>query len=528
MPFQKNAPQVVQFICYDGMTPTDPTNPVTTISKDSGDFVPTTNSPVVVDDGYVTVELTATEMAADTVAVRLKSDNLPPHIIDFYTEAEWGSTRAERLDVAVGTRSAAGDAMALTVGERASVALSVWANETRLLTGFGTLVSDIWSAVTRTITGGTVATVGGKTLDNLDAPISTRSTFDPATDIVKAKDHEGNPFITDEDVASGVWGAEKREVTGGTVDDISGRDLTNLDVAVGSRAVAGDAMTLTGGERSNIATAVWGATTRTLSSFGSLASDAAAAVWSAVARTITGGAVSSVGGKTLDNLDVAISTRAPSGEYDNEMAHLDADVSAVPGNVWEHDTRELTEEIDVGISESDKDDVADRVWGHTTRSLNVPIPTEISSHDRDLIAAAVGEFARLRLLIADRTLEVKAPMQIADGRGNLRLVRGDDIVLPFEWGATDVTDHTIYMTVRPHTGSDVDPTDDTATFQVVADITEGITGKFEFSISRNETEKCTPETEYWYDVQSVAPDGSITTLIIATLTVVGDVTRRAS
>ncbi len=119
-------------------------------------------------------------------------------------------------------------------------------------------------------------------------------------------------------------------------------------------------------------------------------------------------------------------------------------------------------------------------------------------------------------------------MQIADGRGNLRLVRGDDIVLPFEWGATDVTDHTIYMTVRPHTGSDVDPTDDTATFQVVADITEGITGKFEFRISRNETEKCTPETEYWYDVQSVSPDGSITTLIIATLTVVGDVTRRAS
>jgi len=39
-------------------------------------------------------------------------------------------------------------------------------------------------------------------------------------------------------------------VTGGTVDDISGRDLTNLDVAVSSRAVAGDAMTLTGGERS--------------------------------------------------------------------------------------------------------------------------------------------------------------------------------------------------------------------------------------------------------------------------------------
>jgi hypothetical protein len=76
MPFQKNAPQVVQFVCYDGMTPTDPTNPVTTISKNSGDFVPTTNSPVVVDDGYVTVELTATEMAAKRIEKELAQGRL--------------------------------------------------------------------------------------------------------------------------------------------------------------------------------------------------------------------------------------------------------------------------------------------------------------------------------------------------------------------------------------------------------------------------------------------------------------------
>lgn len=457
MAFQKGVAQTIQIICYDSETPTDPDTPVAYIcADDDEEFTETTNAPVVVGSGLVTLGLTAAEMNCDSFTIKIESEDLEDQMVSFYTEAAYTATRA----------------------------------------GY------------------------------LDAAISTRSIFDPTTDIVKAKDHEGNPFITDEDVASGVWGAEKREVTGGTVDDISGRDLTNLDVAVGSRAVAGDAMTLTGGERSNIATAVWGATTRTLSSFGSLASDAAAAVWSAVARTITGGAVSSVGGKTLDNLDVAISTRAPSGEYDNEMAHLDADVSAVPGNVWEHDTRELTEEIDVGISESDKDDVADRVWGHTTRSLNVPIPTEISSHDRDLIAAAVGEFARLRLLIADRTLEVKAPMQIADGRGNLRIVRDDDVVLPFVWTGTDLSGYTIYMTVRPDTGSDADPTDATATFQVEADITDAGAGKFEFGIGRTQTGACRTDVEYWYDVQAISPEGDITTLIIATLSVIGDVTRR--
>lgn len=45
---------------------------------------------------------------------------------------------------------------------------------------------------------------------------------------------------------------------------------------------------LTSGERTNIATSVWSATTRTLSSFGSLAADAATAVWAALSRTITG------------------------------------------------------------------------------------------------------------------------------------------------------------------------------------------------------------------------------------------------
>lgn len=48
-------------------------------------------------------------------------------------------------------------------------------------------------------------------------------------------------------------------------------------------AKAGDAMTLTAGERSSVAAAVWAAGTRTLSSFGTLAAD----VWAAASRTLT-------------------------------------------------------------------------------------------------------------------------------------------------------------------------------------------------------------------------------------------------
>ena len=46
----------------------------------------------------------------------------------------------------------AGDAMTLTTGERSSVATAVWANGTRDLTAYGSLVSDIWSAATRSLT----------------------------------------------------------------------------------------------------------------------------------------------------------------------------------------------------------------------------------------------------------------------------------------------------------------------------------------------------------------------------------------
>ena len=67
---------------------------------------------------------------------------------------EVGTGGIENLDAAVSTRSVAGDAMALTSGERTTVSTSVWSSATRTLTSYGTLIADIWSYVTRTLTSG--------------------------------------------------------------------------------------------------------------------------------------------------------------------------------------------------------------------------------------------------------------------------------------------------------------------------------------------------------------------------------------
>lgn len=86
--------------------------------------------------------------------------------------------------------------------------------------------------------------------------------------------------------------------------------LDKLDVS-GTLAQAGDAMTLTASERSSIASAVWGATTRTLSSFGTLVADTAAAVWATVSRTITGTVTV---GTNNDKTGYALTTAPPTTE----------------------------------------------------------------------------------------------------------------------------------------------------------------------------------------------------------------------
>jgi hypothetical protein len=73
------------------------------------------------------------------------------------------------------TAAQAGDAMALTSGERTTLAGVIWANATRTLTSFGTLAADVWNVLTSTLT--TVGSIGKRLADDIDATISSRSTY---------------------------------------------------------------------------------------------------------------------------------------------------------------------------------------------------------------------------------------------------------------------------------------------------------------------------------------------------------------
>jgi hypothetical protein len=95
-------------------------------------------------------------------------------------------------------------------------------------------------------------------------------------------------------LASGVTVTTNNDKTGYTASTVSDKTGYSLSVTPPSA--------------SDIATAVWAAGTRTLSSFGSLVADVATAVWGAVARTITGGTITTNSDKTgyaLTGTDIA-------------------------------------------------------------------------------------------------------------------------------------------------------------------------------------------------------------------------------
>lgn len=138
MSFQKGVAQRVHIVCYDGERPENPINPSVTVAKDTGTFTAATNAPTVVTPGVVVITLTAAEMNADVIAVKVSSTNLEDQISVFYTEDAYTAARA----------------------------------------------------------------------GNLDATISSRSTFDPTTTTVKAVDHTGTPFAAEADIRDSIIDAD--------------------------------------------------------------------------------------------------------------------------------------------------------------------------------------------------------------------------------------------------------------------------------------------------------------------------------
>lgn len=156
---------------YDGTANASAT-PTCWVAKDAGDFAVCTNSPDQRNEpssGPATnawsIVLTATEMNADSVVLKITSTGCLDVDIPVITEGVWTATKAGYVDTAVsgvdeavwsvGTRSLtdkAGFSLATAPPTASEIAAAVWAAGTRTLSSFGTLISDIWNNATRSLT----------------------------------------------------------------------------------------------------------------------------------------------------------------------------------------------------------------------------------------------------------------------------------------------------------------------------------------------------------------------------------------
>jgi len=171
----------------------------------------------------------------------------------------------------------------------ADITTAVWAAGARTLTSFGTLVADIWAYGTRVLTGevdiGAVKGVGVTDIDDFKADVSALAT-------------EANATSNKDEIIVEVDANETK------IDAITSTLSTMVtDVwAAGTR-------TLT--SFGTLVTDIWASGTRTLTSFGTLVADVATAVWGAVTRTLTGevdiGAVKGVGVTDVDDFKADVS-----------------------------------------------------------------------------------------------------------------------------------------------------------------------------------------------------------------------------
>lgn len=220
---------------------------------------------------------------------------------------------------------------------------------------------------------------------------------------------------------------------------------------------------------------------------------------------------------TSDNLEPHVSAYYFEAAYTAARAdHLDADISTrstlTAQQVWEYAERTLTSIAAVGAA----------VWAYATRTI-----TGFTGDAADDIAALAAG-GRIILSGPETAITVTGDGACIQPRtADITVTRDDDTQIQMQWAGANITDYTIYMTVRPTpTSTSTDDTD--ATFQVAAALTTPAEGVFTFTIGKTETDECEVNRAYWYDVAAFAPGGEQTTLLKARFVVSGDVTRRTT
>lgn len=168
-------------------------------------------------------------------------------------------------------------------------------------------VQSIWDALTSALT--TAGSIG-KLLAALpgsiwDVVLSGHTTTGTTGAALNSASSAGDPWAT----------ALPGSYTSGQAGNIVGN---NLNATVSSRAIPGDAMALTSGERTTLAGVIWANASRTLTSFGTLVADVATAVWAAGARTLTAfgfTVTTDISSLVTTNLDTTVSSRLPTSSY---------------------------------------------------------------------------------------------------------------------------------------------------------------------------------------------------------------------
>lgn len=139
------------------------------VSKDQGTFADCTNeaTEIATASGMYYLDLTSTEMNADSVAVIVKTSTVGAKttVVVLYPQ-ESGDIKVDVQTVAGTTQTARDLGASVLVGDKTGFSLSAAG------------VQAIWDALTSALT--TVGSIGKKIVDNLDAAISSRSSHTAA------------------------------------------------------------------------------------------------------------------------------------------------------------------------------------------------------------------------------------------------------------------------------------------------------------------------------------------------------------
>ncbi len=208
----------------------------------------------------------------------------------------------------------------------ADTATAVWASGTRTLTSFGTLVADtasaVWASLTSALT--TVGSIGKLLVDRIDATITSRmATYTQPTGFLAATFPSGTIANTT-NITAGTLTTVTTATNLTTNNDKTGYALTAAYDPAKTAAQAGDAMTLTSGERTSVGTAVWASATRSLTTFGTLIAD----IWASASRTLTAFGFSVTVGTNNDKTDYTLTAA-----YDAAKTALQSGGSVVATNM---------------------------------------------------------------------------------------------------------------------------------------------------------------------------------------------------